>query len=210
MLGRQLRDRIAPARLADRPDHRRGGLVRAIGMRAENLAGREGHHPLDVVADRQRPAQRIDRAQRVDLQRRDRLLAHRVDARHRGAMHQMGRTEFLDRRRQRRLVGHVAAIGLDALDIVAEHRARRIARIIVIGRDLVAVHEQTGKVRADEAGSAGDENPLVLKHALRLRNMVGPLSTRTITARPRRRPQRPSLSDLARRRLLAEQQQHAK
>ena len=50
--------------------------------------------------------------------------------------------------------------------VIGERRARKRVAMQVVGRDdLVLVDEAAGKRRADEAGAAGDEDPLALKHA---------------------------------------------
>src|SRR5262249_60322647 len=50
VLARELRDRVRPARLADRPDCRDVALGDVVRMRAEDLAGRDLDESLDRVA----------------------------------------------------------------------------------------------------------------------------------------------------------------
>ena len=86
VLAGELRDRVRPARLADRADRRDLPSLDVERVRAEHLARREVDEALERVQRRERGLERVVGADHVDAHRPHRALEHGVDAGDRGAV----------------------------------------------------------------------------------------------------------------------------
>ena len=91
VLAGELRDRVRPARLADRALRRDVLLVDLERVGAEDLARRELDDALDRVLRRERRLERVVRADEVHPHRAHRALDDRVDACDRGRVHEVRR-----------------------------------------------------------------------------------------------------------------------
>ena len=101
VLAGELRDRVGPARLADRADRRHVALGDVERVLAEHLARRELDQPLERVVRRERGLERVVGADQVDAHRPHRAREHGVDAGDRGAVDEVRRAarELLDQLR---------------------------------------------------------------------------------------------------------------
>ena len=120
---------------------------------------------VSSVADRR--LEHVVGADHVHAHRPHRALEHGVDAGDRGAVDDVRRAarELAHRvQRRARPPGGSVKFGCSASGVPGE----RVA-VEVVGRDdLVLVDEPAGERRADEAGAAGDEDPLAREHAASL------------------------------------------
>ena len=100
-------------------------------------------------------AERLVRAERSDLQRRNRQLLVVDGTRRRGEVkNRVDRTLHVDVRRDVLLDEHEAPVGEEVRDVVGRARPE-----VVHANDVVAVLEEPfAEMRADEAGAAGDED----------------------------------------------------
>ena len=99
------------------------------------------------------------RPEQVDLHRPDRAAVDGVDAGDRRAMdHDLAAVHRLARRL---VIEHVALDEVQVLVILEVRELQRVAVQVVVDHDLVGLDELRDQVRADEAGAAGDADPLV-------------------------------------------------
>ena len=111
---------------------------------------------------RERGLERVVRADHVDAHRAHRALEHGVDTGDRRAVDEV--------RRAQRCVSErlcVEDVALDQLEVrvVGEiETAQCVAMQVVVRDDRVAIDQLTRQRRADEAGAAGDEDPLSVEH----------------------------------------------
>ena len=111
---------------------------------------------------RERGLERVVRADHVDAHRAHRALEHGVDTGDRRAMDEVRRAQ---RGVPERLC--VEDVALDQLEVrmVGEiEPAQRVSMQVVVRDDRVAIDQLARQRRADEAGAAGDEDPLSLEH----------------------------------------------
>ena len=167
VLAGELRDGVRPARLADRADRRHLPLADVERVLPEHLARRELDHPLDRVLRRERRLERVVGADHVDAHRPHGAREHRVDAGDAGRVDDV--RHALRRLGQARQVEHVALHEVE-VRVVAEVGARERVAMEVVERDhLVLVDEPARERRPDEAGAAGDQDPLAAQsHAASL------------------------------------------
>ena len=143
VLAGELRDRVRPARLADRADRRHLALLDAEGVRAEDLARREVDEALERVERADRRLEHVVGADHVHAHRPHRALEHGVDAGDRRAVD--------DVRRAARELAHaleVEHVGLveGEVRVLGERRAGERVAVEVVGRDdLVRVDEPAAR-----------------------------------------------------------------
>src|ERR671937_544698 len=178
------------ARRAGQPLHPRGQVEDR--HRRARVADVEGlpHGPGVLEAEQERVDHVVDVAPRADLRAvavDDEVGARegRLDERANGAAGDRGRVDDV-----RRAAGELAdRLGVEhvALDegqvrVLGELGAReRVAVEVVEGDDLVVVDEPPGEGGRDEAGSAGDEDPLPSQHAASLPRKCFPALSRGFT-----------------------------
>ena len=166
VLAGELRDGVRPARLADRADRRDLALLDVVGVRAEDLARRE----VDEALERRRASRARPRA-RCRCRSRSRASSapgSRARSRRR-------RSRRSGRSASRRARPRVSGVGVEdvalverEVRVVGEVGARERVAVEVVERDdLVPVDELARERRADEAGAAGDEDPLALEPSRR-------------------------------------------
>ena len=158
VLAGELRDRVRPARLADRALRGHVLLVDLERVRAEDLARRELDDALDRVLRRERRLERVVGADEVHAHRPHGALDDGVDAGDRGGVDEV--------RRAAHDVGEELVVEDVALDegevrMLGERgAAERVAMQVVDGDDLVVVDEPRGERRADEPGATRDDDAL--------------------------------------------------
>ena len=193
VLAGELRDGVRPACLADRADRRHLALADVEGVLPEHLARRELDHPLDRVLRRERGLERVVGADHVDAHRPHGAREHGVDAGDAGGVDDVGHA--LRRLGQARQVEHVALHEVE-VRVVAEVGARERVAVEVVERDhLVRVDEPARERRPDEAGAAGDQDPLAAQsHAASLAAYpgYGPCQMRSVSSSPGRSSPQPS------------------
>jgi hypothetical protein len=161
VLARELGDGVRPARLAHAADRRDLPLAHVEGVRSEDLARREVDEALERRKRRERGLEGVVRADDVHAHRPHRALAYRVDSGDRRAVHDVRRArgEIL----QRIGVEDVRLMEVEVRMLRERRPAERVAVQVVQRDDLVRVDEPARKRRADEAGTAGDEDALPLQ-----------------------------------------------
>ena len=164
VLAGELRDGVRPARLADRADRRDLPFADVVGVGAEHLARREVDEPLERPVRRERRLERVVGADHVHPHRPHRALEHRLDAGDRGAVDEVRRAvrelHQLHPRRGRP-PGGASKFGCSARSVPVSASRCRLSTATIA----VALDELPGERRRDEAGAAGDEDPLTLEHA---------------------------------------------
>ena len=152
VLAGELRDRVRPAGLADRPDRRDVALGDVVRVRAEDFAGRDLYEALDRGARGQCGLEHVVGADHVDAHRPDRAFADGVDPGDRGEVDDVS----CPRRGLANCVG-VEHVPLEEpqIRVVGELGARESVPVQVVERDdLVLGDQPTGQRRADEARPA--------------------------------------------------------
>ena len=89
VLACELRDGVRPARLADRADRGDLALGDVVGVGTEDLARREVDEALEGALRRERGLEGVVGADHVHAHHPHRALEHRLDARDRGAVHEV-------------------------------------------------------------------------------------------------------------------------
>ena len=159
VLARELRDRVRPARLADRAGRRGVRLVDAEGVRAEDLARREVDEPLErVLASRARPRARCTCR---SCSRASSAPGSRARCR-RPRSPRSGRCASRPARaRARARASSTSPCTKVRFGWSASSRAgERVAVQVVERDDLVVVDQPPRERRRDEAGAAREEDPL--------------------------------------------------
>ena len=193
VLAGELRDGVGPARLADGADGRDLALADVVGVGAEDLARREVDESLERALCAERSLERVVGADHVHAHRPHRALEHGLDAGDRRAVDEVrgAAGELL----QPLAVEHVGLVEREVRVRGEVGAGQRVAVEVVHRDDLVAVDELAGERRRDEAGAAGDQDPLTLEHAAEAyvrsgRGRRGPGGGRRERSRPRRAPRR--------------------
>ena len=157
MFGGELAGGVDPAALADRADRREVVFLALVNEGAVDLAGRELDEALDAHFDR--GFDHLVRAEQVHFHRPHRAAVHCVDTGDGSAMDD--EAAAVDRLADRVVVQHVALDEGEVLVAFEVRKLQRVAMQIVEDHHLIVVDELGDKVRADEAGAAGDEDLLV-------------------------------------------------
>ena len=164
VLAGELRDGVRPARLADRADRRDLALADVVGVGAEDLARREVDEALERVdASRARPRARCRcrSRSRASSAPGSRARSRRRRSRRSGRSASRRAASSFSRSPSRTSPWWSVKFGWSASVGARE----RVAVEVVDRDDLVVVDELARERRRDEAGAAGDEDPLALEHA---------------------------------------------
>ena len=182
VLAGELRDGIRPPRLADRADRRHLPLADVERVLPEHLARRELDHPLDRVLGRERGLESVVGADHVDPHRPHGAREHGVDAGDARGVDDV--RDALRRLRQARQVEDVAWHEPEVRVLAEVGAGERVAMEVVERDHLVVVDELPRERRPDEAGAAGDQDPLAAQsHAASVAAYPG----RTVAPHDRRR-----------------------